>query len=742
MSFITNLSNQASELQKYDGQGLTLVVALLKKVAAFVGGLIAKILPELTALLLFTGVALILTFPTVLTARQELIGDGGDNNGFAVSQYIVGQKLAAGEYPFGHTDVFRYPYGFNFGVGADAALLTVIGSYLQPILGVVLAYNLTVWLGFVLTAFSAFILARYLSKKMMVGLVAGVMYGFSFYSLARGAGHLNLLMTGGFPLLLYAVLKLREQVTLPRLVTAIAGVALVTAGSLQYALMVPVAVLVMGLLALAIWPRLVAQTLQTWLRKTHLFVMAGLIAGLLVLSHAWPYVNRLATGEFMWRSDERAQLLEKYNITASDLVVPNAQSKLRLNALVPSTAAVSIEHASAFVGYIELAILLLFIFSPVSKKTKVWVVSAVVILLTLVLGVSEAGVSLPYAWLVKLFPFSGILESGRFIVLVNLMIVIALATWLGKINNKWLVSILAVILITGLVAERLPTEYYHSKSPESKATAAMANLSGKAVLNLPLDTNLGTYNLQPAFTHKAIADGYFHWSAETTETQKLFEGSGLAKRFFCSNEDQVFTHLNDPTALAEELQQNRLLLTELYQRGITTIAVHKDGIYFHPHCENVRTRVGLLLPVLETLQTDIYQQKFERHYRNTQLNVSFFVPQDGTFDLEGIYAYPEVAKDLTFQVASTSAQFEFESDQAGGLVFRGLDDNFQLKPAMHFEVKAGQIISFSSSAFVEDGLLSIWFKYQAATDIEPLNATPLLQQVYADSATEIYQITR
>jgi hypothetical protein len=247
--------------------------------------------------------------------------------------------------------------------------------------------------------------------------------------------------------------------------------------------------------------------------------------------------------------------------------------------------------------------------------------------------------------------------------------------------------------------------------------------------------------LQPAFTGKAIADGYFHWSAETAATKKLFEGTGLAQRFFCSAEDTIFANITDYTTMAKETQLNQDLIQELAKKDINTIIVHKDGAYYHPHCQNVRTRVGLLAPQFETLTSSQTQQKYEQPYRNTRVGVSFFVPQDGTFDLEGMYAYPETARDLSLQIATSSAQFEFSPDGRGGLTFNGFDENHQIRPNLRFPVKEGDVISFSSTNFVDDGLLTVWFSYKANPDAPTVTAQPVLKKIYEDKDKEVYQIT-
>ena len=118
----------------------------------------------LFALIFFLIVTIIITYPSIFNLNGKLIGDGGDNYHFLVFQYIASQKIMMFQFPFSHTDILRYPVGFDFGAGSESVLIILTGAILSIFSNSIFAYNLTILVFFTLNGFLSFILFRYISK--------------------------------------------------------------------------------------------------------------------------------------------------------------------------------------------------------------------------------------------------------------------------------------------------------------------------------------------------------------------------------------------------------------------------------------------------------------------------------------------------------------------------------------------------------------------------------------------------
>lgn len=158
-----------------------------------------------TALLL---TALVCIAPALSVLRTRIIGDGGDNYQFLGFQYIAHRLVSSGHLGFGHTSYWRYPAGFDLQRGADSMLFIAIGLVFYGITAEpVLVYNLSV-----LTLVLLNLLVSYLAFRTWfnrtISFIGGVMYGLSFYSLAKVGGHVNLISTAGFALFFAAIYRI------------------------------------------------------------------------------------------------------------------------------------------------------------------------------------------------------------------------------------------------------------------------------------------------------------------------------------------------------------------------------------------------------------------------------------------------------------------------------------------------------------------------------------------------------
>jgi hypothetical protein len=104
------------------------------------------------------------------------------------------------------------PAGYNLAwttpVSAAAVLLAPVTAAFGPIV----SFNLTLLLSAPVSGWAAFVATRRLTGQFWAALIAGAVYGFSWYEVAEtGAGHPNLYIIMVLPLMLYLVLLWRDE---------------------------------------------------------------------------------------------------------------------------------------------------------------------------------------------------------------------------------------------------------------------------------------------------------------------------------------------------------------------------------------------------------------------------------------------------------------------------------------------------------------------------------------------------
>jgi hypothetical protein len=102
------------------------------------------------------------------------------------------------------------PAGYNLAWTTPVPAAAVILAPVTAAFGPIVSFNLTLLLSAPVSAWAAFIAAKRLTGQFWAALMAGAIYGFSWYEVAEtGAGHPNLYIIMLLPLMLYLVLLWR-----------------------------------------------------------------------------------------------------------------------------------------------------------------------------------------------------------------------------------------------------------------------------------------------------------------------------------------------------------------------------------------------------------------------------------------------------------------------------------------------------------------------------------------------------
>ncbi len=131
--------------------------------------------------------------------------------------------------PFFTTYIW-HPYGTDVSiVPTSIPGASLLAFPITLIFGPVASYNILIIVGSALSAFFTFLITRYLTKSMLAGVIAGLLFGFSTYQFVQVI-HLHMVLTFLIPLIGYLFLLFWEQKIQSRTFILLVGVCL----ALQY----------------------------------------------------------------------------------------------------------------------------------------------------------------------------------------------------------------------------------------------------------------------------------------------------------------------------------------------------------------------------------------------------------------------------------------------------------------------------------------------------------------------------
>jgi hypothetical protein len=531
---------------------------------------------------LLIGLTLLATGPALPFLTTRVIGDGGDAYQFLGFQYLAKRLVFSGHFPFGWTDYWRYPHGIDFQSTYDSSLLVLIGLPLYAATGhPVLVYNLSVLIILFLNVSLSYVAFRTWFARDLA-LVGAVVYGLSFYTLARMAGHPNLVGTAGF-LLFFASLYTIHRDGRGRDFALLAGSSLYLAyASLQYPLILLGSLLLLALPALIMLPGVVPRLATiVWSSKVAVTASAcGLVAGV-ALFHGQKLFE-LVRGRVVMPPTQFV-VVPPLNFIVANPYLPTAA------ALINNGSEREIESC-VFFGYLEILLVAVAIAKLKPTPLKRFLISAIVILFGVSLGHHRVLSALwPYPYLYKVLPFRGIFEPGRFSIVLYLAMTVLLLLYLQQLKSRRWVLILSALL----VAERLPVGLYLSPTLDDPALPAAVGLrETRAVLDLPIYTswwNGQLYDLFSVYYERPIVNGYVHWSGDQPRSRILLEN---LREFACSLNPGEPIRDFDPVQATHKRAQ---ILATLAEHAIRVVVVHKDLIGSKARCGEAARHIDFLV---------------------------------------------------------------------------------------------------------------------------------------------------
>jgi len=257
-------------------------------------------------------------WPVVSDPFHTIIGWPGDNL-YYVRQFWWAKHALLVRHISPFFDPWSYaPLGYSLTRGELSPANTLPGMPLVAIAGPVFTYNLAVLMSFLLTAIGVYGWAYRLSASRAGAVVAAIIASMPAFRLAHATGHLPTAATQGFALALWSfeeMLHAPEDRGRRRWALALGGsVALAALSSWYYAFAAAVMLPIYGVLRM----RAHADYWRSgpWWKAVGL---AALVAGLLVLPFAIPYVRASLDGGLRRTFAET----ESWSLNAYDFFIPN-----------------------------------------------------------------------------------------------------------------------------------------------------------------------------------------------------------------------------------------------------------------------------------------------------------------------------------------------------------------------------------------------------------------------------------
>lgn len=690
----------------------------------------------LFALIFFLIITIIITYPSIFSLNGKLIGDGGDNYHQFVFQYIASQKITKLQFPFSHTDILRYPVGFDFGAGSESVLIILTGAILSIFSNSIFAYNLTILIFFTLNGFLSYVLFRYISKNYILGLIGGLIYGYSSYVIARSAGHPNLFFVGGFPLLVYSILKCKNDFTIKNVFYILVSLTLIYLGSYAYAMLLFSTFLVFVPILFIFYKNEVFSFMVNLFKNIKKILLISMPVLIVIITFGYSHFHTYITGDYFKPDRSKIVTLLEYSPSIKDYFIPNKYLPLQINKIFKNVgnSLKSIEKV-VFIGWLEIFVFVLFLAFYKNKREKYFILSVTLVFFVLTLGhmSPETKIYLPYYYLHKVFPFSFVDEPARFFVIFYLFITIGIILFLKQIYKNDIKTYLLLLVITALIVfERFPLNYWLSPIfNERPYVKVVKQTRSTAVLDIPVSYENTVYDVLPYSYGKKIVSGPFHWFADTEKPRAFIKDNELT-RFMCGG-TQLLPNINQII--------NKKLIQTLKENDIKTIVVHKNDLedhakYYFPECADARMQTSLLLPQLFMPDATEKQKILSIFFPAIpDIGNTITTPYDGVFYLDGFHAFPYNRLPLHIFINGKELKIEQNWKLRDG-------KNATLDPFLKIQLKKNSKIKFEfdNNYNIDYSFIKIWYRYMPNNKmIDPVVVNDI-KKIYEDDDAAVFYI--
>ena len=424
-----------------------------------------RYLPYALLVIVYLGLAVVVTWPAWVDPVHTFLGPGGDNQQvigfFAVTQHAI----ATGSDPF-YTTQLNAPDGVNLAWESASPLLAVVVWPIDALWGPVSGYDAALTAALAANGIVATLVLRRVIGGWAGPLVGGALYAMSPFAMSQGRGHLDLAVMVTAPLL---VLVLDRMLRRRPDRWVLNGLLLAAIVVVQYFLFVEMLLdeaigFTVVLLALAVThPGMVRARVRTVVQSC---ALALVVSGLCV---AWP-IHVFAT--FPQRPAGPLETKDVFVTNLANLVVPNQFAAINPLRSLGSSFSGNGGEATAYIG-IPLLVLLAGVVVWQRRRRVVWAtVLTCAVLALLSFGAylhvgSRVVTQVPLPWLLaeKTPIIQNVLPVRMWEVIdVALVFLVACAVREAAVARPWVRAGVGVLLVLTVVTW-LPQLPWQSSTP-------------------------------------------------------------------------------------------------------------------------------------------------------------------------------------------------------------------------------------------------------------------------------------
>jgi hypothetical protein len=371
---------------------------------------------------LYAALALVFTWPLALHLTTHHVGEsGGDARVYVWNLWWVKTALLERHVSPFETDMIFHPVGIGLALHTLGLWQGLLFLPLDALFGFVAGANLVVLLSFVASGLGTFALARREGASTQAAFLAGLVFAFCPYRLARLAGHYDLLATEWIPVYLIALLSAFARGPVRPLMVLGCGLAAAGCG---YANLSYLAFLALFSAAYVTW-RLLREPRRLELIARAVAIAAVAFVALLPLLLAarrdltsWGYLPYPGA--------------DRYGADLARWIRPSPEQTL-LGGAIGQALDRNVAETTVFPGYLVLGLGLAALAVPAIRRSHgLWAATgAVAFVLSLGRGLRIAGrafdVPLPFALVERIPLFDNLRAPARFSLLTMLALGLLLA---------------------------------------------------------------------------------------------------------------------------------------------------------------------------------------------------------------------------------------------------------------------------------------------------------------------------
>lgn len=169
----------------------------------------ATVMTHVRALIAYAIAAVAFSWPLVTRLGTHLTGPPSNDTGVYVwNLWVFRHELVQhGRMPFTTTSIFSLAPGIDLSQHNYTVFADVLALPLLPVLGVVATFNILYLVQVTLTAFAMFLLARHVVGGNLEAWLAGLLFAWSPWLVARGSGHFSLAAAAPLPIFVLCLLR-------------------------------------------------------------------------------------------------------------------------------------------------------------------------------------------------------------------------------------------------------------------------------------------------------------------------------------------------------------------------------------------------------------------------------------------------------------------------------------------------------------------------------------------------------